>query len=449
MGSIIFEEIKCFIFNRTKVAILLIIAFSFSFIALNITVTNFISASNEQSAAEESYGDKVFYKINFIGEDEVLNRLSSDKYKENIKDLYDSLKQCDLFDYSYTFADSMLFYNGDDFDYSSDDFPLYKKECLLGYEEGEADFYESENILTLKAIYASPDFIKEKHVTLSKGSWFTTDDFTVNNRDNIVLPVLLGSSYKDIYQIGDKIENAHPATSKAVTLSVIGFFDENSYFYDNNNEKVILNRYMIIPNYDIGYNYVLDDGSYDSFFSETYNVFNKLINARIICSDKNANAASEMFYKMINENKLYELSLIDETSGMQQYLNGLKDQTVSCSIIAIFMILLSVIMFCFQVYYNIRKNRKKYGVYMINGITSKQLFVLMLANALTIFILSDGLLFILNRLLNDGMILDFGTNEYTIVVLLVIETVLTVFMAFFGLYKIKKMHLCTLLRENE
>lgn len=86
---------------------------------------------------------------------------------------------------------------------------------------------------------------------------------------------------------------------------------------------------------------------------------------------------------------------------------------------------------------------------MINGITSKQLFVLMLANALTIFILSDGLLFILNRLLNDGMILDFGTNEYTIVVLLVIETVLTVFMAFFGLYKIKKMHLCTLLRENE
>ena len=73
----------------------------------------------------------------------------------------------------------------------------------------------------------------------------------------------------------------------------------------------------------------------------------------------------------------------------------------------------------------------------------------MLANALTIFILSDALLFILNQMLNNGTILDFGTNDYTIVVLLVIESVLTIFMAFFGLYKIKKMRLCTLLRENE
>lgn len=62
----------------------------------------------------------------------------------------------------------------------------------------------------------------------------------------------------------------------------------------------------------------------------------------------------------------------------------------------------------------------------------------MLANALTIFILSDALLFILNQMLNNGTILDFGTNDYTIVVLLVIESVLTIFMAFFGLYKIKK-----------
>lgn len=225
MRNIIFDEIKCFIFNRTVVAILLVIAFSFSFIALNITITNFISASNEQRAAEESYGDKVFYKISFIGEDEVLNRLSSDKYKEKVKALYDSLKQSNLFDYSYTFADSMLFYNENDEDYSSKDFPLYKKECLSGYEDGEADFYESSDMLSLKAIYASPDFEKEKHITLSKGQWFTTNEFTVNSTKNVVLPVLLGSSYKDSYQIGDKIENAHPATSKAVTLSVIGFFD--------------------------------------------------------------------------------------------------------------------------------------------------------------------------------------------------------------------------------
>ena len=86
---------------------------------------------------------------------------------------------------------------------------------------------------------------------------------------------------------------------------------------------------------------------------------------------------------------------------------------------------------------------------MINGITLKQLFVLMIANALTIFILSDMLLCILDFLLNNGMILDFGTNDYTIIVLFVVETLLTVFMAFFGLFKLKKMNLCTLLRENE
>ena len=155
MRSIIFEEIKSFVINRTGVAVLLIIAFSFSFIAVNITLTDFIYASNEQSAAEESYGDKTFYKITFIGEDEVINRLSSDKYKENIKNLYDSLKTSSLFDYNCTFVDSMLFYNADDAEYSSDDFPPYKKECLLGYEEGDADFYTADGMLYLKAVYAS------------------------------------------------------------------------------------------------------------------------------------------------------------------------------------------------------------------------------------------------------------------------------------------------------
>ena len=449
MRSIIFEEIKNFVINRTVVAVLLIIAFSFSFIAVNITLTDFIYASNEQSAAEESYGDKTFYKITFIGEDEVINRLSSDEYKENIKNLYDSLKTSPLFDYNCTFKDSMLFYNADDTEYSSDDFPPHKKECLFGYEEGDADFYTSDDMLYLKAVYVSQGFEKEQHIELSSGSWFKTEDFNVSSPDNIVLPVLLGSAYKDICKTGDKIENAHPAVSKAVTLSVIGFLKENSYFYDNNNEKTILNRYMVIPNCDITYDYVLTDQSYDSFFSDTYNIFNKIVNARIICSNENADAASEMFYKMLNDNKLYEFSLINETSGMRQYLSSLEGRTVSCGIIAVFMILLSVVMFCFQVYYNIRKNRKKYGIYMISGITFKQLFVLMIANALTIFILSDMLLCILNFSLNNGMILDFGTNDYTITVLFIIETLLSLFMAFFGLYKLKKMNLCTLLRENE
>lgn len=442
MRNIIFEEIKNFVINRTGVAVLLIIAFSFSFIAVNITLTDFIYASNEQSAAEETYGDKTFYKITFIGEDEVINRLSGDEYKENIKNLYDSLKTSSLFDYNCTFVDSMLFYN-------SDDFPPYKKECLLGYEEGDANFYTSDGMLYLKAVYASYGFEKERHIELSSGRWFTAEDFNVSSPNNIVLPVLLGSAYKDIYKIGDKIENAHPSTSKAITLSVIGFLNENSYFYDNNNEKTILNRYMVIPNCDITYDYVLTDQSYESFFSDTYNIFNKIINARIICSNENADKASEMFYKMLNDNKLYEFSLINETSGMQQYLSSLENRTVSCGIIAVFLILSSVVMFCFQVYYNIRKNRKKYGIYMINGITLKQLFVLMIANALTIFILSDMLLCILNFLLNNGVILDFGTNDYTIIVLFVVETLLTVFMAFFGLFKLKKMNLCTLLRENE
>ncbi len=446
MFHMIYLETRDFIFSNTKVFILSVLAFTCSCVAINITLTNYSLASEEQAAVEESYGDKAYYKIWLNGDEETFGRIFGGDYAENIKAALEQLKSEDLFQYRYVAENLIEFYDDDNSDYGAQNFPAYPEECLTGYEDGEAVVYE--DYMSLKAFYVDDLFSEEPNVLLSSGEWFDEADFYVDSLDDIQLPVILGSAYEGMYAIGDQLTEAHIATYESITLTVVGFVEEGSYFYDNNNDKNLLNRYMLVPAVETTYDYISEDGSYDSFFEFAYDDM-KIMNARVICNEAEAEEVEKRVYEILNQNELYELKLIDETGGMKREIESLKELTVSCTAISVFIVLLSVIMFCIQLYYKLLKNKKKYSIFLMSGITKKQLVFLTIIDTFAIFLVSNVLFVIIYFLFYNKAYLDLGLTRYTIIVLPVMECLLLFFMGAFGYKKVEQLNMSSALRENE
>lgn len=446
MGTILFHEIKRTLRKNLKELLLLILAFTCSCVAINITLYNFLNTFREHQAATESYEDRSFYKLWLNGEDSVFQRvLGSGAYLETKKAVFEDLKEEKAFEYLYRSEMCFQFY-GDE-TYNWEDFPSYMEECLAGYGENEAAFYSSETILSLKGFLADRLLEKEKHISLEEGDWFSEEDFYVTEPANIELSVILGSAYRELYEVGDTLENAHLGTTSPVTLHVIGFFKGGSFFYDNNNEKVVLDRYMVAPNAEPAYPLEMEGEADGSYYAEAYG--NVLMNARIVCEEEEAERTRERVYEILHRNKLYELKLVDETGGEKLTLASMEDMVKACIAITVFMLVLGILMFCFQAYYKLLKNKKAYGVYILNGMIQRQIFLLMIMDSVVVFLLSDilfALLYIWNT--HYGYI-DLGLMDYTIPVLLFIQVILLLFMGGFGSYKIKQMDMVSSLREHE
>lgn len=159
----------------------------------------------------------------------------------------------------------------------------------------------------MKGIFADCLLGTESTLGLSEGSWFDDQDFYVADKDNIEIPVILGHEYLELYKLGERIENAHIGTVENTTLVVIGFLKENSYYYNNNNDKIILNRYMVVPSVEVTDNfpYRNEDGSYNDFFLNAYDSL-KIMNTRVICSNKEAENVKKEIKQICRENGLYE-----------------------------------------------------------------------------------------------------------------------------------------------
>lgn len=446
MFYIIWLEIKELFCRNLKIFILSILAFTCACAAINVSLTNSEFAYLEHKSASESYGDNVFYKIILPGEEDVYQRMFDESNFENLKSAFEQLKASKTFQYRYTAENAIDFFDITNNAFGINDFPKYKNEFLTGYLDGTAEF--RDDYLSLQAFYADNLFHKEPNVSLSAGSWFQESDFFVTTPDGIELPVMLGSSYQNLYQIGEKMKYAHLGTEDNITLNVIAFFNEDSYFYDNNNNRTTLNRYMVVPSIEILYDYVLANGSYAPLARSSYDSF-KLVNTRIICKEEEKQKMLHEVQKILNENGLYEFRLFDETGGWRQQLEANRAAVITSSGISAFIICLIFIIFCVQIYYKIVKNKKKYTILLMLGIKKMQLLTIIVLETFFVFLLSLLLFAVLYQVFYTNPKIDFGLNAYTFVVIPLIEVILLIIMGIFGSGKVYKLNLSSALREKE
>lgn len=118
--------------------------------------------------------------------------------------------------------------------------------CIVNYgtiyENQSKYIIDDENILAIEAIQISNNFFDLFPIEIIYGRNFNKEDF--NFKDCI--PVILGSAYKEYFNINDKFEAYYLYDRKE--FEVIGFIDDESKFYlGANNSYVKYSNFIVMP----------------------------------------------------------------------------------------------------------------------------------------------------------------------------------------------------------
>lgn len=108
---------------------------------------------------------------------------------------------------------------------------------------GEYEDMLGRTVKDIKALQLNQQAFEFYRLKVSSGKSFNWDDADCSSSD---IPVILGSSYRSHYGIGDELEGGF-YTHDAVTYRVIGFLEENSSLYYKGEVNYYLDEHMLIP----------------------------------------------------------------------------------------------------------------------------------------------------------------------------------------------------------
>lgn len=164
-----------------------------------------------------------------------------------------------------------------------------KRTSKSVYTEGKEIKKEPENIYltNLKSTFVGEKYFNENlKENISIGRGFESQDFIYGD----VVKVILGSKYKDIYNIGDKLTTLY--LTYTLTLEVVGFLDSNAMIQFGEN-SISLDSYILIPSFEFEVEQDIDKLFYAMHYS------NKTLGFITIPENKSIDEAINEFDKII------------------------------------------------------------------------------------------------------------------------------------------------------
>lgn len=427
-------EIMRILQKNRKIVLFNIIGFTSMVILIGLSMSYYIEKANYENIIEDSYGNRSFYKILYDGEiPDLFQKIYSTNAILKVKNAFDDLSKESDFEFHYTDVQAVFFMNKNDV--------KYNEQFVDGYETGKD--YNGDEYVALKAIYADKLFFNDSNIVLAKGRIFAEYDYVFSN-NNTMVPVVLGAEYAHYYEIGDIIPNANFWDETNITLIVIGLLTENSYFYDNNNEQVILNRYMIIPDVEVASPNDCSDGFFVGAYSGT-----KLMNSRIVCIKGKEKQMISTVSKILNDNELYDFYLFDESGGAENILKKSKEFTSIGLLIAVISLIVCTSMLIIAAFSRILQEIKNYSIYILIGIEKSKILFFSILEVLIIFIPANLISFcVFSQMYSTGF--DIGIfDKYIIITIALTEMMVIIVSTLITTYKIKSINLSGIIRRKE
>lgn len=260
------------------------------------------------------------------------------------------------------------------------------EEFLYGYEDGYASSsvftYNESTYYTTKTLQVSEKFFPVFSIELSDGNFFTVNDYEYAKET--VVPVLLGSSYKKLFSIGDVFTGNY--MSETMTFEVAGFLKENSFFFSTfSNSFVSCERYIIMP----------------ALHTETAEYFSKIMLLQqmggILVSDMGYPETRDQYNALLEEAGLdkWEMGIADPDRFNQIGLQLETYQSMTDEVLGQFDLIL-IIVLCFIIISQIfiicgfiREQHREYGIYMLCGATFGQIAATILGVVCIILLTGD------------------------------------------------------------
>ncbi|MGM9566544.1 hypothetical protein [Evtepia sp.] len=250
------------------------------------------------------------------------------------------------------------------------DFP-FEDHFLYLYEEGHSEdskyLLEEGNSSTLisaiKTVQISNNCTDAFAISVQKGRVFTNEDMSslCKNAPNQTLPILVGSDYANLLQIGDLIEGLY--IQKNISLEVVGILTPNShitlYGY-----PLYLDRYVVMPSFLCSE--PLDEADY---IFQVRHYANKL--SGFFPQEK----ATQVFRVMADLKPLQigSFSFQTDNSPSGIYTNVIASIGISTHTLMILLILASLLLFPLLLLYLLNTNFQHIAFCYLAGICIKKL----------------------------------------------------------------------------
>lgn len=236
---------------------------------------------------------------------------------------------------------------------------------LEGYEDIGEDIREDNQNSLVKAVMVSKKFFSSNQISLKKGRSFTEDDYSYKKGKNI--PVILGNAYAKNYKIGEKIQAKY--LMEDMTLEIIGFLNEkNFYLSSENNEFVSLERYIILPAFQIDER--SEFSKYVSLMELNGNIQSNLsvIDVRNLYQRLLDEQGLDWEYNIQDPNNLSQGSVVKKYSKMTEQV---KNQF---AILVVLVCLFSGIALLLNLFQILEKNKYVFGIELLCGACYKDIF---------------------------------------------------------------------------
>lgn len=369
---------------------------------------------------ERAYKDKAIYHIidGYYDPDEFETFRAEPNALNILKNYYNELNNAASFQYLAMFNQSIII------DDTNGAFP---KELTIN------DSGQSKRIDAFQINEQACDYFE---LNVIKGRIFQQCDFDDKGK---VLPILMGSSYMDIFEVGDRL----PATyyQKEVELEIIGFLRENTMVYFNGNYEFYLDQYIILPYI----NYNAPETEFDEWFQEI--VYFAMINGYVsISSGDNFMHNMMMELEAISEKTgFYNYVFIGSNPNIQQYrgliniLNRNYDLILSLLILSF---LINMVTLGFQVYMMQERRIHIMSIHYLNGATLQALIKQLVMEVL----LAVGLATLLGWIVLVRLKI---LNILIMLLILMIAIILTVGISLISIYKLKNVELMLMLNQED
>lgn len=293
---------------------------------------------------------------------------------------------------------------------------------------------EEKRMEALSKIVVNDSFLNKNNIQVSEGRTLTVED-TKKDYKNDVIPILLGSDFKRLFKIGDKIETTNYSTTNDIdniTFEVVGIMEEYAIpattAYGNAFASSVLlgNAFTVIP-------------TVDNFISLSYGA---AIGDCGVILEINDNTSIKYIKNYLNEN-FNKLGFKVEISDMGMLNNvtlNLTRDYKSSLFLGIILCILSIIGTICILLGVIKERKKEFAIKLINGATINNIIEEFVKELLTICTLAS----IISIILSIGKIPSIPI----LLLNLVCITLIVITISILPIHYLKTLKLIELLKER-
>ncbi|MFD1988880.1 hypothetical protein ACFSGI_02685 [Paenibacillus nicotianae] len=232
----IIQELKYYVI-KYKILLFFLIIHLIAFFLLIGTFIGFIQQIEyESEKLQNNFENKAIYHLldGYYESNDYENFIRKPDHLKILKNYYHELINTNDFEYLAIFDQSIVLKGKQSL-----------KQFTEGYENGSEirEMTRDNNFYTeVKSIQINSKAIDYFKLKATKGTLWTKKDFDMPNK---VMPIIMGSSYSKIFDVGQTIEIEY--YNENIQAKVIGFLEKNSRIYYQTSPEFYLDNYILVP----------------------------------------------------------------------------------------------------------------------------------------------------------------------------------------------------------